>query len=134
MKMECCEDTPCNWYRSHERTRPEGGQKGRADRGSIYSDDFCFLLTNAGAALFGQVRRLEEDLANGDGWREQCTQCGNRKKGGSLIKCDNCTDVYHFQCIPNGTPRPKKGTSGWFCPNGACQAKRAEEEQMCLPC
>ena len=67
MKLECCEATPCNWYRSHDRTRPNSGETGRADRGSIYGDYFCFLLTNAGARLFGHVRTLEEDLATGDG-------------------------------------------------------------------
>ena len=125
MKLECCEATPCNWYRSHDRTRPNSGETGRADRGSIYGDYFCFLLTNAGARLFGHVRTLEEDLATGDGHYDKCVLCGNRHKGGKLCKCDFCPDVYHYGCIRGVRPKPKE--SSWFCPNPGCQAQKAKQ-------
>lgn len=56
MKQECkvgC--SPCSFVERHQQVRPLKGDKGRADRGSIYPDGLCRALVLAGAPLYGKV-------------------------------------------------------------------------------
>ena len=58
MKQECkvgC--SPCSFVERHQQVRPLKGDKGRADRGSIYPDGLCRALVLAGAPLYGKVYR-----------------------------------------------------------------------------
>ena len=104
-KKECTRQTPCHFFGSHAQVRPVKGQKGRPDRGSIYPDQLCFLLANAGSRLMGIVRTQELDPANTkDGNRDKCTRCGNLKRGGIVHACDGCADAYHRRCISSSSP------------------------------
>ena len=54
--------------------RPNKGEQGREDRGSIYPDALCLLLTSGAARLFGHVRTQQLDPANtADGVNDFCS-------------------------------------------------------------
>ena len=54
---------------------------------------------------------------NKDYHEDDCAQCG---EGGTLVCCDFCSRVYHFECL--GLSRGHKG--GFSCP--ICAAKQKE--------
>ena len=125
MKRFCCKEQPCNLFLSHRQVRPRKGDAGRIDRGSIYPDELCQLLTGAMARLFGVVRTLKLDAANTDGWEDACAKCGNngsRTKGTfhDCWKCEFCPQIYCFKCIPSEL-RPTQ------C--DICKAQRKAQEQ-----
>ena len=140
MKSWCKEgEAPCVYHKQHPSVRPGKGEKGRADRGSIYPDALCSKLVYSGAALFGKVRELPLDPANtADCHEDCCTFCGNITVGKhTLWICSQCTGAYHLKCVSDAGKRrgmkfeyPKKCKECqdrgcrecpvWLCP--MCQA------------
>ena len=125
MKKECdhTKGQVCPFYKMHANLRPGKGEKGCADRGSIYPDSLCFLLLNAGTSLFGKVRMQDLDPAYfADGHVDKCSGCNNLERGGKVYLCANCSHAYHWSCMPAAIAKPKNGQE-WYCPKQLCQAK-----------
>ena len=128
----CCEECPCLHYNSHKHLRPQKGDESDERRGSVYPDELAYVLVNTASDHFAHVRTRVLDAAySADGNSDKCVRCGGLQKGGTKVWCcDNCPDVYHWQCIPRGTPKPIKD-SLWYCPNAACQAKAKATKAVC---
>ena len=72
---------------------------------------------------FGVVRKQPRDLSDShDGSEDKCHLCNNvdarihRSSKGRVHLCSKCPKVWHYQCIPNGKPKPRKDEEGWMCP------------------
>lgn len=95
----------------------------RVDRGSIYPNLMCADLVKAAQLVLAKVREMPLDPAyTKDGNDDACAVCANLRRGGTVHSCDECSNVYHWGCIPRGAPRPRKDAEGWVCPE--CHAKR----------
>ena len=109
--------------------RPEKGDDADPRRGSVYPDELCYLLAWAANCHLAAVRQIPLDPAYTlDGHDESCAVCFNLTAGSSkrdLYGCDGCTSVFHYRCIPRGCPKPRRNGFPWFCPEDACQQKRA---------
>ena len=109
--------------------RPGKGDESDPRRGSVYPDELCYLLANSACSHLSRVRQLRLDPAYSmDGKDDVCAKCGNIypwAAGLDVYPCENCTAVYHWRCIPRGTPKPKKRPDGsftWYCPE--CHLER----------
>jgi hypothetical protein len=131
MKLHCCLASPCDHFLSHRNVKPKQGETGLSTRGSIYPDALCNKLTTSMSRLFSHVRTLPLDPANTpDGSNDRCEACKGAKSG-EAFTCSRCPVTYHYKCIPNGHPKPRK------C--DACRQKkggkaRAGETRDCDQC
>jgi hypothetical protein len=119
----CCKGTKCSSFNGHRRiSRPEAReQRVRADRGSIYPNDMCMDLVKAAQKVLATVRETRLDPAyTKDGHDDACFVCGNQRRGGMVYRCDGCSKVFHWKCLPHGAPKPKKARDQsmlwWVCP------------------
>ena len=128
MKRFCTAANPCTDFLSHGSLRPKKGEQGRADRGSIYPDALCSLLTSGAARLFGHVRTQMLDPANtADGSNDRCSGCHGNYSGESFnCNSSGCVETYHYGCIPNGHPKPLKCTT--------CSRRRRPREDESSRC
>ena len=135
-KYECsCTGAACNKFNNHKMIRPNKGEEGRADRGSIYPDGLCQMLVRAAQTTLAKVRaQLLDPAMTNDGTENLCRTCG---KGGKLYLCAFCPAAYHYRCIPRVALRPNTKLNVWACPD--CHAKGKGPQQVmepgqCNPC